>query len=555
MSELEGLVARGNDALARSAWAEARAAFEEALAETESAEAWEGLSWAAWWLDDGDATIRAREAAYRLHRQAGDDADAARMAMWLATDHEDFRGDLAIGRGWRQRARRILDDLPVCAEHGWFAVIEADVALVLEEDPVAARRCAAEAAAAARRCEGSGDIAILALAIEGLARVGEGEIDHGMSLLDEAAAAVMGGELQDEVWAIKILCYLIFACERVRDFDRATQWCDRLRELADRIQLTLAQGVCRAHYGSVLMSRGKWDEAEDQLGRSAEQLEASRPPWVGEALVRLAELRRRQGRPEEAAGLLKQAEGHPVALLGLAEIALDAGRLADAGELVERFLRHVPEANRLQRAAALELSVRVATLAGRRGEAAEALAGLQAISEHARTLPLRGAASFSAGLMAAAEGDRERARTCLEDAVDLFERGRTPYEAARARLELAGVLASLARPERARTEADAARATFEALGASFSAARAAALLASIDGRASPADAAAADSPLTGRQAEILRLVSRGSSDREIAAALGLSEHTVHRHVANILMRLDMPTRAAAAAHAAANGLI
>ncbi|PVY97308.1 alpha/beta fold hydrolase [Actinomycetospora cinnamomea] len=61
--------------------------------------------------------------------------------------------------------------------------------------------------------------------------------------------------------------------------------------------------------------------------------------------------------------------------------------------------------------------------------------------------------------------------------------------------------------------------------------------------------------LTERERAVLQLVARGRSDREIARALGLSPHTVHRHVANIRTKLDLPSRAAAAAHAARSGLI
>lgn len=125
-----------------------------------------------------------------------------------------------------------------------------------------------------------------------------------------------------------------------------------------------------------------------------------------------------------------------------------------------------------------------------------------------------------------------------------------PYEAARARLELAAVLISLDRTERARDEARLAREAFEMLGASFSAARARLLLEDIDRREG-----LDGSGLTPHQIEILRLVSQGLNDRQIASALAISEHTVHRHVANVLMRLNVPTRAAAAAHAASRGLI
>ena len=64
-----------------------------------------------------------------------------------------------------------------------------------------------------------------------------------------------------------------------------------------------------------------------------------------------------------------------------------------------------------------------------------------------------------------------------------------------------------------------------------------------------------DSPLTGREAEVLRLVASGLSNREIASSLVLSEHTVHRHVANILRKLTQSSRAAAAASATRAGYI
>jgi DNA-binding CsgD family transcriptional regulator len=253
--------------------------------------------------------------------------------------------------------------------------------------------------------------------------------------------------------------------------------------------------------------------------------------------------------------MFRQIESHPVAMLGLAELALDEGRVQDAEELVQRYLRHIPEANRLQRAPGLELLVRIASLSGKRVAASEALATLKFVSEAVATAPLRGAAAFSAAAFDAAEGRWDSARTHLEDAVDLFEASGTPYEAARARLELAGALVALGRSDRAEREALAAREALDGLGSVFHARRAAALARDIAARTG--DSSSGDPPgeLTVRQRDILRLVSRGKNDREIAVELGLSEHTVHRHVANILMRLDTPTRAAAVAHAASHGLI
>jgi ATP/maltotriose-dependent transcriptional regulator MalT len=553
MTEQDSAISQGNDALARGAWAEARAAFTRAIAEHETAEAHEGLSWAASWLNDGDATIRSKETAYRLYRQAGDNLSAARMAIWVSTDYEDIRGDLSIAQGWRHRARRLLAELPVAPEHGWLCIVEGETALLVEDDAAAARRYAEQAIAHGHTCDVA-DVQLTALAMQGLSLVGEGRIDDGMARLDEAAAAALGGELEDEAWANKILCYLIFACEWVRDFNRATQWCEKMRQIADRMQFTFAQGVCRAHYGAVLISRGKWTEAESQFGDATALLRESRPAVAVEAMVRFAELRRRQGRFQEAAALFRQFEWHPLAILGLAAIALDDGRPRDAEELVDRFLRQIPESSRLQRAAALELRVRAEALLGNHDRAVEALSVLQALADSVATPPLRAAAWFAAGMIAVAVGNDDVARVRLEDAVGMFEQAGTPYESAHARLELAKVLLTLDRVERARGEAEVALQVFSRLGATHLARRTAALLAEIDRRDDVNKPAMPTSPdLTQRQRAILRCIAQGLSDREIAVELGLSEHTVHRHVSNILLRLNLPSRAAAVAHAASRG--
>jgi pimeloyl-ACP methyl ester carboxylesterase/DNA-binding CsgD family transcriptional regulator len=61
--------------------------------------------------------------------------------------------------------------------------------------------------------------------------------------------------------------------------------------------------------------------------------------------------------------------------------------------------------------------------------------------------------------------------------------------------------------------------------------------------------------LSGREREVLALVAQGLSDGQIAEELVISPHTVHRHVANILAKSGLPTRSAAAAHAAKAGLL
>ncbi|HEV3288605.1 MAG TPA: LuxR C-terminal-related transcriptional regulator, partial [Streptosporangiaceae bacterium] len=65
----------------------------------------------------------------------------------------------------------------------------------------------------------------------------------------------------------------------------------------------------------------------------------------------------------------------------------------------------------------------------------------------------------------------------------------------------------------------------------------------------------AASVLTARELDVLKLVAQGSSNADIAQRLFLSEHTVHRHLANILRKLDLSSRAAAAAWGVRTGLV
>src|SRR5262245_57188786 len=98
-------------ALRAAGWDAARSLFENALAREESPESYEGLSWAAWWLDDAETVFTARERAFGLYRERGDAAGAARMATWLAADQLDFHGAWPVASGWLQRAHRLLDRL------------------------------------------------------------------------------------------------------------------------------------------------------------------------------------------------------------------------------------------------------------------------------------------------------------------------------------------------------------------------------------------------------------------------------------------------------------
>jgi ATP/maltotriose-dependent transcriptional regulator MalT len=355
-----------------------------------------------------------------------------------------------------------------------------------------------------------------------------------------------------ELWAVgRTCCYMITACERVRDLERASQWCQRMLEFAERWRIRDLFAVCRAHYGAILVWRGTWDEAEATFETAMQEFAGSRPGMVFEALVRRAELRWRQGRFEEAAELFHQVEFHPYAQLGLAHIALDGGDAALAAERAERFLRKLGRESRLQRAAGLDLYVRALVGLGEAQRARQALNELQGLLAEVDSDSLHASALAVEGVVAGAEGELDTARLRMQDAIDVFQRSGAPFETARTRLDLARVLAAMGRTQAAAEQARKAREALAGMEAKREAQRAGALLSELDA-ALPAEAATV---LTPRELEVLKLVAQGLSNPQIAQRLVLSEHTVHRHLANILGKLGLSSRSAAAAWGVRTGLV
>jgi DNA-binding CsgD family transcriptional regulator len=188
----------------------------------------------------------------------------------------------------------------------------------------------------------------------------------------------------------------------------------------------------------------------------------------------------------------------------------------------------------------------VALAAGDRDAARSASDELDAIAGDFGTPALDAAAATARGVLRLAEGDVPAAVECLRHACATWQELGLPYEAARARMRHGMAVRQAGDEEGARLELRAALAAFERLGAADDAATAAGLLA---GRP--------DLPrgLTAREAEVLRLVAAGRTNRQVAAELMLSEHTVARHLQNIFAKLGLSSRSAATAFAFEHGLV
>ena len=549
---IEQEIVAAQNALARGDWEDARDLY-QSLADRvpSSPEILEGLGWATYWLQEGERSLDARESAYSLYVKLGDSRRACRVAIGLAVDSVDYRG-IAVGNGWLARASSLIEqDEYAAEERGWLLLWQGHFSRAFEHDSSTAIQKSRQAAAIARDL-GLHDLEMLATALEGLSLVTEGNVREGMQRLDEATAAAMAGEISDLDAVAATCCFLFYACERVRDYDRAAQWDARIDSFAKRWHIRPTMTLCRTQYAAVLVGQGRWDEAETILENSHAVIERTRPLLVAETVLQLAELRRRQGRVEEAMELFCASENRTESLLGRAAISLESDDPQTAVRLLERFLRRELAEKWVARAQALELLVRAHSSLGDLPAAFTALVELQSMAETVESSSIPGYAALARGALAVAERSYERACGAFEEAVDCFDECGTPFEAAIARLELGMVLRLLERPGDARHAVEEALNIARRIGARGLESRA------IEALEDPDDSGAGiqgESRLSAREIEVLRLIARGKSNRDVAEELGLSPHTVHRHVANILTKLDLTSRAAAVAAAARMDLL
>jgi DNA-binding CsgD family transcriptional regulator len=538
------LVEQGMAALRDGDAAAARRAFELALTEADSGEVLEGLA-EALYLEREYAASAAQYgraySAYRREHQSMAAGRAARTAAWITGN---VLGDWAVRSGWLTRARTLLeeagDDRP---EHGWVLIIKA----FSEPDPQVRESLLREAIAVGRRF-GDPDIEFMALAYLGGLLVMTDRVEEGLVLSDEALAALSAGELTELATVDEVFCGLLWACELVNDVSRAEQW---MRAAAERMRRSnVVAAFCRAHYGGILTAAGRWQEAETELVEAVRRFDRGMSARRDAAIIRLANLRVRQGRLEEAGQLLEGLEQHPDVIPTLAALHLARGEVALARDLLERATQspddEVPEVGESTMVGPLlALLVDAHLEEGNLDDAARVARRLGRVAEAQRGPYLRAVAALAKGRICLAGGQGD-ARACLHEALEGFARAQLPMELARTRLELARALSQRS-PEVAIAEAKLALLDFERLEAARHADAAGALLRSLG--APIRTGSKGTGALTRREAEVLELIGAGLSNPEIGDRLYITRKTVETHVGNLLAKLGLRNRAEAAAYA------
>jgi DNA-binding NarL/FixJ family response regulator len=538
---LEPSLARGYEALARGDWAGARDAFAEALEASDAPEVLDGLGRALWWLRDERQSIVYRERAYAGFRRDGELARAARIALWLSREYALAFGNDAAANGWLARAERLLRDVAPGAERGWLDLARAERA----RDAAESARLADEALQLAHE-EDDPDLELRALAQLGFAEVELGQVEEGLSHIDEAMAAVTGGEPASLETFADVCCTLMLACERAGDAERPQQWMHVLQDFVRTYDHVTLMAFCRTCCADVLAANGSVGAAEEELESAIRELtEAGLRSRCVHPATRLAEIRVLQGRFDEAQELLVGFEGEPDAVRTLAAARLGRGEAHAAAALLERALDEVGR-DTLLAVPLLEVLVEARLSEGRVDEAQTAEDALEVIAGWPGRDRAEAAAALARGRIALAEGSPEAAEP-LRAAVNAFARIGLRLEAARARLALSRALA-VESAEAAIDLARHARNELEALGASHESDEAAAVLRSLGakGPAGPRDVGL----LSRREQQVLRLVGEGLTNREIASRLYLSPKTVEHHVSRIYGKLGVRSRAEAAGYAA-----
>jgi DNA-binding CsgD family transcriptional regulator len=500
------------------------------------------LATSAYMLGRDNEYLSVLERAHHTYLEAGETRRAVRCAIWVGINLA-LRGEMGPAGGWLGRAHRILGEED-SVERGYLLM-----PLVFQHeaggDFAAAAAVAADAAAIAERF-GDAEGFALAVQTQGRMLISAGRVKEGLALLDEAMVTVAGGRVSPIAMGI-VYCGVILACQEVYELRRAREWTAVLtRWCEEQPDLVAFTGRCLVHRAEIMQLHGDWSDALEEARRAGERLARSfNRAAAAQAFYRQGEVQRLRGEFGEAEDAYREAsrfgwEPQP----GMALLRLAQGRRGAAAAAIRRALGEATQP--LRRANLLPAYVEIMLAAGDVEEARSGCRELQEIAGRYESAMLAALVAHARGASELAAGEARSALVSLRQAGETWQELDAPYDAARARLLVAEACRALGDDDTAARELEAARDVFAELGAAPD-------LAQLDSTAR--GAAGTTYGLTPRQLEVLRLVAAGKSNREIAASLVISEHTVARHVQNIFATLGVSSRTAASAFAFEHDLV
>ena len=537
------LLARARQSFEQQTWADSYRLFEAADREAPlEPEDLERLATAAYLMGREDDSEAFWERAHRGFLERGDPEGAARSAFRLAVELQ-LRGAIAPASGWFARAQHILDEAGIdCVVRGYLLIPSA-IQRIVQGDPAAGDDLFNQAAEIARRY-GDRNLACKADQGRGRALIRLGRVREGVALLDEAMVAAMAGDVSPMI-AGDAYCTVLEACQEIFDLRRAYEWTMSLaRWCAAQPDLVRYRGECLLYRAEVMQLRGKWDEAVRDAQNACELL-MSRPA-AGAALYRLGEIHRLRGEFDKAEATYTHAnERGRKPQPGLSLLRLAQGEIDAAAASIRSVL--LDTRTQAARARMLAAAVDILLAAGDLEHARAAATELSTIASAIGASLLNAASAQATGAVLLAEGDVEGAATLLCQASEIWRDLGMPYEEGHTCLLMAGVCERRGDHEGRRLDVEAARRLFKQLDAEWCLARI--------GEQPKRPTSEAVGSLSEREAQVLRLIASGKTNRAIAEELFISEKTVARHVSNIFDKVGASSRSAATAWAYQRNLI
>ncbi|MCU9849256.1 LuxR C-terminal-related transcriptional regulator [Defluviimonas sp. WL0024] len=538
----------GRKAYSTMRWAEAHARLSTAdgLERLKAADI-ERLGNAAYLVGRDEEAVRVWTRAHNFYVDDADVGHAVRVGFLLSLTSL-LRGEMSQGNGWLARIQRLLETATgYPAEQGLSRLLMA-IRQMFGGDPDGALP-SFDAAVAVGTQERDPDLLALALLCRGQALVATGRAPEGAASLDEAMVSVTGGQVSPILSGI-IYCAVILTCQSLFDSERSREWTAVFDDwCGGQPDLVPFRGQCLIHRSEILQMKGDWSGAMTAADRACHWLADRTEATVGRAYYQKGEMHRllgdcdaaeacyeralRQGvNPQPGRALLRLAKGQ-------AEAALATIRTACGSRYGAPAVPGDPERLKL-----LGPSVEICLAAGETGTAVAAAEELSGWASALGTPLVQATSAHATGAVLASTGDRDAALAEFSGALALWQRLAIPYEAARTRARLTGLYHDLGDDDSAEAHRRIAEATFSDLGASHDLSG---VVRTLRGGTSCG--------LTCRHIDVLRLLADGRTNREIAAELGISRHTVARHMSNIFDKTGVSSRAAAVAFAHKNRLL